>query len=73
MRAADNDSQHVILKALTDQGNSYRCRMKPADIIQQNLFERHERTPNKPVKLGALFKKLVGLKLKASGVDAVLR
>lgn len=58
---AHKDSQNVILKALTDRGNSYRCRMKPGDIIQQSLSERRER---KPVGVVGLLKKLVPLKLK---------
>jgi hypothetical protein len=56
MRAADNDSQRVLLTALSDQRNSYRRWMRPTDIIQQSKIERSN---YKPVTFAELFKKLI--------------
>ncbi len=59
---SSNGTRDALLRALSDQGNSYRQRMRPADIIQQCLMEHRDK---KPFKLTELLKKLVRLNSKS--------
>lgn len=38
-------SHRVLWHALTDHSNTYRQRMRPADIIQQSKIERSDSQP----------------------------
>jgi hypothetical protein len=56
MVAANDQSQRVLLRALSEQDIGYRRWMRPADIIRQSSLERH---PRKRSSLGRLLTKLL--------------
>jgi hypothetical protein len=51
-----NNTRDTLLRAFADRSNTYRQRIRPADIIQQGMIERRVR---KPMRLAELLKKLV--------------
>jgi len=51
MRATNGDTREIILRALTDHGNSYQRWMRPADIIQQTAMARRSKKPNRLASL----------------------
>jgi hypothetical protein len=57
-----DSTREALFRALAGRQESYRQRMRPADIIQQSLIERGDR---KPIGLAELLKKLVRIKSKA--------
>jgi len=56
-------SHRVLWRALTDHSNTYRQRMRPADIIQQSKIERGDR---QPIRLYEWLQKLWRWKLKSN-------
>ena len=62
MRATNEDTREVLLRALTDHRESYRRWMGPADIIQQTAMERRA---EKPSRVGKLLQKLLRPKSKS--------
>lgn len=56
MFTTNDQSQRVLLRALSGHENGYRRWMRPADIIQQSADERR---PRKRSGLGALLQKFL--------------
>jgi len=55
MRATDDDSHRVLLKALREPQDNYRRWMRPADIIEQSMMEQRHK---KPIEFADLLQKL---------------